>query len=372
MRALRTSWPRGGRFVMLVGLDERSVGGDGLAVEAVALRAGRHAGPLPRPGCRSPPRPTRRSRRSSPPPTGTSARRATCSGSSRSATRTRAGSSSTSAGRAAITRSARTSRPASGRPGRAPLRAVRGPRRGRLPAPGRPDPRRRHRARPLPVLRDRASASSTSTPACSSSTAASRSWSRDARSRLRRPIVERACGVCTVTHALAYAQAVERLTGTTVPPRARWARVLLAELERLYNHVGDLGNICAGIGFQPGVSRLGWLKEQLLRANDALIGPPLPDRRSSAPAGSRSTSTRAGLAALPATLDASAWSSPPPSARSSAPRASCPACTGPASCRRPRPPPWARSAWPRARAASTSTCVATGRMPRTTSSTSAW
>ena len=86
------------------------------------------------------------------------------------------------------------------------------------------------------------------------------------------PIVERACGVCTVTHALAYSQAVEALTATTVPPRARWARVLLAELERLYNHAGDLGNICAGIGFQPAISRLGWLKERLLRVNDALTG----------------------------------------------------------------------------------------------------
>ena len=86
------------------------------------------------------------------------------------------------------------------------------------------------------------------------------------------PLVERACGVCTVTHALAYAEAVERLTGTTVPERARWVRTILAELERLYNHVGDLGNICAGIGFQPGVSRLGWLKEQLLQTNDALTG----------------------------------------------------------------------------------------------------
>ena len=86
------------------------------------------------------------------------------------------------------------------------------------------------------------------------------------------PILERACGVCTVTHALAYAQAVETLTGTSVPPRALWGRVLLAELERLYNHVGDLGNICAGIGFQSGVARLGWLKEQLLQLNDALVG----------------------------------------------------------------------------------------------------
>ena len=86
------------------------------------------------------------------------------------------------------------------------------------------------------------------------------------------PLVEHACGVCAVTHALAYAQAVEALTVTEVPARARWARVILAELERLYNHAGDLGNICAGIGFHSGAARLGRVKEQLLRANDALVG----------------------------------------------------------------------------------------------------
>jgi Ni,Fe-hydrogenase III large subunit/Ni,Fe-hydrogenase III component G len=86
------------------------------------------------------------------------------------------------------------------------------------------------------------------------------------------PLVERACGVCTVTHGVAYAEAVETLTGVAAPPRAGWLRVLLAELERLYNHVGDLGNICAGIGFTSGVARLGWLKERLLRVNDGLTG----------------------------------------------------------------------------------------------------
>ena len=86
------------------------------------------------------------------------------------------------------------------------------------------------------------------------------------------PIVERACGVCTVTHATAFSQAVERLTGTVIPARARLARVLLAELERLYNHVGDLGNICAGVGFHFGTSRLGWQKERLLRVNEGLTG----------------------------------------------------------------------------------------------------
>ena len=116
------------------------------------------------------------------------------------------------------------------------------------------------------------------------------------------PIVERACGVCAVTHGLAYADAVERLTGTEVPPRARWARVLMAELERLYNHVGDLGNICAGIGFQAGVSRLGWLKERLLRTNDTLTG----HRYLTgivAPGGLAFDLDARGLAALAATLD---------------------------------------------------------------------
>jgi Ni,Fe-hydrogenase III large subunit len=86
------------------------------------------------------------------------------------------------------------------------------------------------------------------------------------------PIVERSCGVCSVAHATAFSRAVERLSGTEVPARAQLARVLLAELERLYNHVGDLGNICAGVGFHFGVSRLGWQKERLLRLNEALTG----------------------------------------------------------------------------------------------------
>jgi Ni,Fe-hydrogenase III large subunit/Ni,Fe-hydrogenase III component G len=116
------------------------------------------------------------------------------------------------------------------------------------------------------------------------------------------PIVERACGVCTVTHALAYAQAVETLTVTTIPARALWARVLLAELERLYNHVSDLGNICAGIGFHSGVARLGWLKERLLRVNDGLTG----HRYLTGivgPGGLRFDLVPAALAALPGTLD---------------------------------------------------------------------
>lgn len=36
--------------------------------------------------------------------------------------------------------------------------------------------------------------------------------------------------------------------------RAWLIRTLAAEMERLYNHVGDTGNICAGVGFSPVIS----------------------------------------------------------------------------------------------------------------------
>jgi hypothetical protein len=84
--------------------------------------------------------------------------------------------------------------------------------------------------------------------------------------------VERTCGVCTVSHGVAFASAVERATGAVIPARAVWLRTLLLELERLYNHVGDIGNICAGTGLHAGTSRGAILKERLQRLNEALTG----------------------------------------------------------------------------------------------------
>lgn len=117
------------------------------------------------------------------------------------------------------------------------------------------------------------------------------------------PVVERACGVCTVTHAVAFSMAVEALTGTDVPARARWGRLLLAELERLYNHVGDMGNICAGVGFQSGVARLAVLKERLLRHNEGVVGHRYL-MGSVAPGGLRIDLDRDGVTALAADLAA--------------------------------------------------------------------
>jgi Ni,Fe-hydrogenase III large subunit len=49
-------------------------------------------------------------------------------------------------------------------------------------------------------------------------------------------------------------------------------RTVFLELERLYNHIGDLGNICAGIGFAVGASYGAKLKDDLQRLNERLTG----------------------------------------------------------------------------------------------------
>ena len=85
-------------------------------------------------------------------------------------------------------------------------------------------------------------------------------------------IAERVCGVCSASHAAAYAQAVEDLAGMEIPLRAAYIRTILLELERLYNHIGDIGNLCAGIGFSFGISRGAILKERVMRLNLALTG----------------------------------------------------------------------------------------------------
>lgn len=85
-------------------------------------------------------------------------------------------------------------------------------------------------------------------------------------------IAERTCGVCAFSHAVSYCQAVEAIAGATVPDRARALRTIFLELERLYNHIGDLGNICAGVSFAVGASIGARIKDDLQRLNERLTG----------------------------------------------------------------------------------------------------
>ncbi len=85
-------------------------------------------------------------------------------------------------------------------------------------------------------------------------------------------LAERISGDTSVGHGLAYAQAVEAATGAVVPPRARYARVILLELERLYNHVADVGAIANDTGFAIAHAHCFRIRERLLRLNKSLTG----------------------------------------------------------------------------------------------------
>jgi Ni,Fe-hydrogenase III large subunit/Ni,Fe-hydrogenase III component G len=85
-------------------------------------------------------------------------------------------------------------------------------------------------------------------------------------------LVERICGVCSVSHGLGFCEAIEQIAEIDAPGRATAIRTLALELERLYNHVGDIGNIGAGIGYHYGTSAGSRMKEALQQVNERLTG----------------------------------------------------------------------------------------------------
>ena len=82
----------------------------------------------------------------------------------------------------------------------------------------------------------------------------------------------RVSGDSTATYAVAFAQAVETALDVTAPPRAQWLRALMIELERLANHLGDIGAICNDASFAIMLTHCGILRERVLRAADAAFG----------------------------------------------------------------------------------------------------
>jgi Ni,Fe-hydrogenase III large subunit len=82
----------------------------------------------------------------------------------------------------------------------------------------------------------------------------------------------RVSGDSTVAYSLAFARAIEAALGVEVPSRAIWLRALMAELERLANHFGDIGAICNDAAFALLHAQFGLLREQVLRVADSCCG----------------------------------------------------------------------------------------------------
>lgn len=85
-------------------------------------------------------------------------------------------------------------------------------------------------------------------------------------------LAARVSGDSAVAFSWAYCQALEGMAAAQLPPRAAWLRALALELERLANHLGDLGAIGNDAGFAFGLAQFSRLKEQLLRATEGALG----------------------------------------------------------------------------------------------------
>lgn len=85
-------------------------------------------------------------------------------------------------------------------------------------------------------------------------------------------LAERVSGDTSVAHALAHCRAIEDALGIELPDEAHRLRALLVELERLYNHVADLGALANDVGFGLAHAHAQRIREQLLRLNDAVTG----------------------------------------------------------------------------------------------------
>jgi Ni,Fe-hydrogenase III large subunit len=111
----------------------------------------------------------------------------------------------------------------------------------------------------------------------------------------------RVSGDSTVAYAFAFSRAAEAALGIEAPSRAVWLRALMAEVERLANHLGDIGAICNDAAFALIHAHCAVLREDVLRAADAAFGHRLMRDRI-APGGVTTDLRAEGVAALRACI----------------------------------------------------------------------
>jgi Ni,Fe-hydrogenase III large subunit len=85
-------------------------------------------------------------------------------------------------------------------------------------------------------------------------------------------LAARTSGDSTVAYGIAFARAVEAALGLEPPARSHWLRALMAEIERLANHFGDIGAICNDATFTLMHAQCGILRERVLRAAGFCFG----------------------------------------------------------------------------------------------------
>jgi Ni,Fe-hydrogenase III large subunit len=85
-------------------------------------------------------------------------------------------------------------------------------------------------------------------------------------------LAERAEGIASVAHALAYCHAVEAIAGCETPREAALVRVVHAELERIANHLEVAMRLADAAGLAVATARFALHKERVMRVVSGLCG----------------------------------------------------------------------------------------------------
>jgi len=85
-------------------------------------------------------------------------------------------------------------------------------------------------------------------------------------------LTDRICGICGVSHTLAFARAVEQIVGIEVPERAHYVRTIIAEFERIQSHLLWAGVAAHELGFET-LFHLAWrVREESMDVIEYLTG----------------------------------------------------------------------------------------------------
>ncbi len=85
-------------------------------------------------------------------------------------------------------------------------------------------------------------------------------------------LVERICGICNACHASAFVETVEKILGTQVPPRGKYLRIIIMELNRLHSHMLLLGHAGLEIGYETLFQYMWRDREAIMELMELLTG----------------------------------------------------------------------------------------------------
>jgi len=86
------------------------------------------------------------------------------------------------------------------------------------------------------------------------------------------PLIETVSGDSTIAYCIAYSRIIEALSDTPIPLGAEYIRAVLLELERMANHIGDLGALSGDTAYLPTASFCGRIRGDYLNMTADFCG----------------------------------------------------------------------------------------------------